>query len=169
MKVFLHNKDVLDISEADTIALPVDGSQKGMEGNVAKQFMKRLGTEDFQDLFSWPVPYPFSDCHWGRIEGEWSDETHFNWVCALAILSHAQDANHKQRTSYALKGMLEDMESSGQLGTRIAMPVLSGGWRVSPLEALYLILGEANQIKCGELHLAELDKERYEMFKSVIG
>lgn len=169
MKVFLHNKDVLDISEADTIALPVDGSQKGMEGNVARQFMKRLGTEDFQDLFSWPVPYPFIDCHWGGIEGAWPDETHFNWVCAIATLSHAQDVNHKQRIAYALGRMLQDMEVSGDVGTRIAMPVLSGGWRVPPIDALYLILGEADQIKYGELHLAELDKERYEMFKSVIG
>ena len=169
MKVFLHHKDVLDITEADTIALPVDGSQKGMEGNVARQLMKCLGTEDFQDLFPWPIPYPFDDCHWGRLEGRWPEKTHFNWVCAVATLSHAQGVNHKQRIAYALRGMLQDMESSGELGTRIAMPVLSGGWRMSPIDALYLILGEADQIKCGELHLAELDDKRYEMFKSVIG
>ena len=166
MKVFLHNKNVLDVAEADTIALPVDGRHKGMEGNVARQFMKRIGTEDFQDLFSWPIPYPFRDCHWGRIE---EDETHFNWVCALATLGHEQGENHKQNTTYALRGMLEDMQSSGEVGTKIAMPVLSGGWRLSPIEALYLILGEADQIQCGELHLAELDKDKYEMFKSVIG
>lgn len=169
MKVFLHNKNVLDIEEADTIALPIDGDHEGMEGNVARQFMKRLGVENFYELFPCSIEYPVSDCHWGRIEGGWDDETHFKYVCAISTLSHAQNINHKQKTAYALRGMLQDMESSGQLGTRIAMPVLTGGWRNSPIEALYLILGEADQIRHGELHLAELDTERYEMFKPIIG
>ena len=140
-----------------------------MEGNVARQFMKRLGIDDFHDLFSWPIEYPVSDCHWGMIEGAWDEETHFKYVCAISTLSHAQDVNQRQRTAYALRGMLQGMESSGDLGTRIAMPVLTGGWRLSPIEALYLILGEADQIPCGELHLAELDKDRYEMFKPIVG
>lgn len=169
MKVFLHNKDVLDVTEADTIALTCDGHRKGMEGNIARQFMKRLGVNHFQDLFPWPIPYPFNTSHWGRIEGLYDEKTHFKWACALPTLSHAQDVNHKQRTAYALRSMLESMEMSGDLGSKIAMPVLSGGWRINPIEALYLILGEADQIGVGELHLAEMNKSHYEMFKPIVG
>ena len=41
MRIALHHRNVLEV-EADTLALPVDGSAPGLEGRIARQFMACL-------------------------------------------------------------------------------------------------------------------------------
>ncbi len=45
MQTFIHNKDVFTVTEADSLVLPVDGSGPNLVGNLAQQFMKRIGVD----------------------------------------------------------------------------------------------------------------------------
>jgi len=169
MKVFLHNKDIIDVTQADTIVLPVDGSAPDMEGNVARRFLRLVELDSMDDLYAPPPSFPFNGrCHWSDIEGEFP-ETHFHYICALGILSHLPDVDHRAMMRSALYQMFEEAEN-GRMGTRFACPVLSAGWRLKAIDALYIMLAEAERFNTDklELHIAERDKSRYDMFRTSI-
>jgi hypothetical protein len=168
MKIFLHNKDIVDVTEADTIVLPVDGSAPELEGNVARHFMRHLEIDEMNDLYDRPAEYPFNGgCQWSHIDGLFP-ETHFKYVCALGVLSHRQGVDHKALLRSALHSMF--LEANMTTG-KFACPVLSTGWRIKPVDAVYIMLAEAERIRDQglELHIAELDQERYNMFKNIVG
>jgi hypothetical protein len=169
MKIYIHNKDILDVTEADTIILPVDGSAPGLEGNIARKFLKRVGFDEMHELYAPPPYYPFNGSgHWSSIQG--LETTHFNWICALGVLSHEQGVDHKAIARSALSKAFTSADLS-MMGTRLACPVLSAGWRNDPVSALYMMLMEAERFGGSrlELHIAELDKDRYDTFKSIVG
>lgn len=166
MKIFLHNKDIVELTEADTVVLPVDGSAPGLEGNVARHFMRHIEIDEMSDLYDRPAKYPFNGgCQWSHIDGLFP-ETHFKYVCALGVLSH-QVVDHKA----LLRSALNSMFRNKAMGRKFACPVLSTGWRIKPVDAIYIMLAEAERIRDQgfELHIAELDQERYNMFKTIVG
>ena len=167
MKVFLHHKDIVDVTEADTIVLPVDGGGPGMEGNVARRFMRHVEVDEMDDLFDLPLRYPFNGrCHFSETND--LDNTHFEYVCALGILSHAPDVDHRALMRSALYAMFQ--EGKEGMGTRFASPVLSGGWRLKAMEAIYIMLAEADRFTDPtlELHIAERDAARYQLLRTII-
>jgi hypothetical protein len=66
--------------------------------------------------------------------------------------------------------MFNGSELSGDLGSKFACPVLSAGWRNTPVDALYTMLDVTQQFRNQrfELHIAELDKEKCESFRTII-
>jgi len=171
MKIFVHNKDIVDVTEADTIVLPVDGSAPGLEGNIARRFMQRVGVEEMHQLYAPPPYYPFNgDSYWSNVEG--FEGTHFTHICCVGTLSHAPGADHRSYTRSAFRNMLE--MAGGDLGSKLACPVLTGGARVDFVDAVYLMLSEVDTWKDPqapsylELHIAEKDKERFEKLRDIV-
>lgn len=172
MKVHIHHKNVLDV-EADTLALPVDGSAPGLEGNIARQFMKRVGAEEMHELYAPPPYYPFNgDCYWSNI-APFQDKTHFRHICCLGMLSHSPDANHEGYITSAFDRMLGLAAMDPGQGENIALPVLHGGGRLKYIDAVYLMLKIIEQnrrsIQGVTLHIAERDPERFAILRDIIG
>ncbi len=170
MKIQIHHKNILDITEADTLALPVDGSAPGLEGNIARQFMKRVGVKEMYELYAPPPYYPFNgDCYWSR----WLpfDETHFRHICCLGILSHDADANHEGYIASAFNQMLGLAYMDPGVGEDIACPVLRGGHRLKYVDAVFLMLKiiEKNPDTGATIHIAESDPEKFGILRDIIG
>ena len=167
MKVFLHHKSVFEVSEADTLVLPADGSGPRMEGNIARQFMRLVEVEDFDELFDIPLRFPFTGrAHLSEVNA--LEGTHFEHLCALGILSHAQGVNHAALLRSALRHMFE--QAGPESGERFACPLLRGGWRLKGMETLAIMLSEADRFVTPslELHIAETQLERYQMIRALI-
>jgi len=170
INVYLHNKDIFDITEADTLVLPVDGTAPKLIGGIAHKFLKRIEVETLEEIFAPPLEYPFTGyCPWTRIEGCFP-QTHFKYVCALGTLSHVPGADHAAVVRSALTDMLVGAETGG-VGTKLAIPLLTGGGRLPPLNALHTMLREIEGYSALldlEVHIAERNKERYEVVKTLM-
>ena len=154
MHIHIHNKSILDVKEADTLALPIDGSAPGLEGNIARQFMKRVGVSEMHELYAPPPYYPFNgDCYWSSSLPY--DKTHFKHICCLGILSHDPDANHEGYIASAFDRMLGMTAMDPGKGENIACPVLRGGHRLKYVDAIFLMLKITDrnlQTKSNEVH-----------------
>jgi len=169
MKIFLHHKDILDVTEADTIVVPVDGSGPNMEGAIARQLMRRVEVDEMDDIYIPPPDYPFNGrCHWSHIEGDF-EQTHFKHMCAIGVLSHLPDVNHAAIIRSAIFDLFES--AGGDRGTKLACPVIRAGWRLDPIQALCIMLDAATHFrdKDLELHIAERDPDKYKAFRPYIG
>ena len=167
MKIYLHHASVFTLTQADTLVLPSDGSGPRMEGNIARQFMRLVGVDDFDALFDIPLRFPFvGRAHLSEVNA--LEGTHFEHLCALGILSHAQGVNHAALLRSALRDMFE--QAGPETGERFASPLLRGGWRLRPMDAFTIMLGEAERLRNPrlEFHIAETDPERYQMFKALV-
>ncbi len=177
MKIFLHNKDLFDIHEADTIALPVDGLRPGLEGSVAHQLLRRVGADSLSDVYVEQPDYPFNGrSHWSALEAQ--PEVEFDWLCALGtgirsssgigLNEPADRPDQKQLARLVLADMFRVAET-GTVGQRIACPLLSGGGRIRSIDAAYLMLDEASRYGHDlELHIGERDRDTFEMLRPII-
>jgi len=167
MKISLHNKDIVSVSEAETIVLPVDGSGPGMEGGVARRFMRYAGVEQMDDLYSTRPSYPFNGgCHWTTIE---PFDTHFTHMCCLGIQSHRIGADHGGYLRSAFNLMLRDAGTRGDVGRNVVCPILTGGNRLKIVDSIYIMLAEVDMCMDldVELHIAEKDTERFEILQGI--
>ena len=168
MRIFIHNKDIINVTEADTIVLPVDGSGPGLEGNTARRFMKHIGIEKMHEMYAPPPYYPFNgEAYWSQIAGVF-DNTHFEWICCLGFLGHQVEASHKSTMRAALRHMLSSV--GGDVGSRLACPILTGGPRIAPVDAIYIMTEEAERCssRSAELHIAEIDAERFRLLQHIV-
>lgn len=169
MKVVLHNRNVLDI-EADTIAVSVDGSGPGLEGQVARQLMARLGADKMADLYAPPPYYPFNGtAFWSGLS---TFDTQFQQVCCLGFLGHQPGDPHLPRMVSAFGMMLDEGGWDVDHGQVIACTLLTGGSRIKPVDAAYAMALEIEarpDTMVRELHLAELDAARFEVLQQVLG
>lgn len=170
MRVILHNSDILSI-EADAIALPVDGSAPGLEGNLARQLMKQLDVEEMHELYAPPPYYPFNgDCYWSSLEC--FPETHFQQICCLGFLSHTPGADPRAYMASAFRQMLDMGGCDPGFGQSIACPLLTGGRRIPPIDAAYImgsVIDAAGDTFVDELHIAEKDPARFLMLQQAFG
>jgi hypothetical protein len=169
MLIDLHRGNILDV-KADTLVLPVDGSGPGLEGNIARQLMKRLVIEAMHELYAPPPYYPYNgSCYWSGIIAGY-DETHFNNTCCLGFLSHAPGANVKGYMVSAFGEMLSHAGMDPGFAQTIACPVLTGGHRLNYVDAVYLMLAEIERTDgCGHtLTIVERDPEKFEILKGIV-
>ncbi len=172
MKIALHNRDIIEVTEADTVVIPVDGSGPRMEGNLARHFMRHVGVDDMDELYDPPPRYPFTgDTHWSSLAA--FEQSHFEHLCCLGILSHQLGADHKGHLRSAFRGMLMNAASRADLGSRLACPILTGGKRIPAIDAIYVMVAELDAFAGHggatlELHLAERDPARFALLESVV-
>jgi hypothetical protein len=170
MELSIHHGDILLDDASDTIVLPIDASGPGMEGNLARQFMKKVGVEEMHEFYAPPAYFPFNgDAHWSSLAC--FPETHFDNICVVGTLSHAPDANHK---AYARSALMEVLDMGGcdpGLGQVIACPVLTGGRRIRYLDAVYIMMDVIDTMRdrtlVYELRIFERDPERFQILSSV--
>ena len=168
MLIDLYKGDILDV-KADTLVLPVDGSGPGLEGNIARQLMKQVGMEHMHEMYSPPPYYPFNgDCYWSSLES--FDETHFDHICCLGFLSHLPGPDAKSYMVSAFSRMLGEAGMDPGFGVTLACPVLTGGYRVSYVDAVYAMLGEIDQTEgdASVITIAERDPKKFDTLQSII-
>tara|TARA_B100001093_G_scaffold465642_1_gene483460 strand:- start:525 stop:1058 length:534 start_codon:yes stop_codon:yes gene_type:complete len=177
LKICLHHGNIFDVQDADTIALPIDGLEPGLEGRIAHQLLKRIGEPSLDAIYDRPAQYPFNGrAHWSSLKG--FDQVHFQWLCALGTGIRSSSGigfdatprpNQKQLARSALSHMFAQ-GNAGHLGRRIACPLLSGGGRISSIDAAYLLLDVAGHERSDiELHIAENRQDVYEMIRPILG
>ena len=176
MKVILHNLNLFDVAEADTIALPVDGLRPGLEGSVAHQLLKRVGADSLADVYRTVPQYPFNGkAHWSPLDDY--PEVHFDWLCALGTGIRTSSGmgrgtggpTQKDLARASLRHMFAQAVA-GDVGSRIACPILSGGGRISDIDAAMLMLDEADRFGHPlELHIAERREGVYRQLRPIIG
>tara|TARA_R110002126_G_scaffold69943_1_gene176421 strand:+ start:89 stop:607 length:519 start_codon:yes stop_codon:yes gene_type:complete len=170
MKIHAVRGNILDI-EADTLVLPVDGSAPGLEGSVARQFMKRVGVEEMYELYAPPPHYPFNgSCYWSSSVPP--GKVHFKHICVLGMLSHEQGVNHEGYIASAFGAMFQHAGCDPDYGEVIASPVLRGGTRMNYVDAVYLMLKvyheNYHRHSSVTLLVVENDEDRFEMLTSII-
>ena len=174
MRVFLHHGDLLSIPGVDSIALPVDGRGPGLEGSVAHQLLRLFEAESLNDLYEVEPDYPFNGrAHWSQLAPR--QGLAFQWVCALGTGIRSSSgidgagggrAVYKQTARAAFADMIRQ-SSSGNLGTRIACPVLSGGGRIPTVEAALMMLDETTHWSQSELevHIVEHNADHFALLR----
>jgi len=167
LRIFTHNKDILTVTEADTIVVTADGAAPGLEGNTARHLMKAVEVEDLRQMFGPPLTYPFNGgAIWSSLEGMF--DTHFEWICVLGTLGHMAEEPHKVTLRKALREALDGM-SYGGVGRRLAVRVLTGGPRVPFVDAVYIMMEEAEKLSPRlEMHIAETDPERFKTLQQIV-
>lgn len=172
MELHIRNQSIFDVEEADTLALPVDGSGPGLEGNIARQFMKRVGVEQMHELYAPPPYYPFNgDTYWSSSVPP--GKTHFRHICCLGVLSHASGANHEGHVASAFGKMIRDAPWGPDHGEAIAWPVLTAGHRLSYVDSIYLMLKVFHAVNAGPywgttLYVTESNPEKFAILKSIV-
>lgn len=168
MQTFIHNKDVFTVTEADSLVLPVDGSGPNLVGNLAQQFMKRIGVDQLDGMLA-PPPHSSYDGEpvWSAIGGLF--DTHFDYICCIDSLSHADGADHRAMLRKTFNLMFDGMACGG-VGKSVACTILTGGSRIPPVDALYIMLEIIEKWRhLGyEVHIAELDPERFELLQRMV-
>lgn len=128
--------NVLD-SDSDAIVLTVDGSTKGMEGNISRQFSLRWPNvwQDIQNEMTKPIPL-------GRV-------AEFETVsdCPFRLVLLASTLHHREVLSDAAKqGIIRDAtERSLVIASKyniekVASAIMIGGWRMSMQKAFLSML-----------------------------
>mgnify|MGYP001368021003 CR=1 FL=1 len=106
MRIVLHQKDVFDIAQADTLVVPVDGSGPDLVGDVGRQLMVRMEVDFMHEFYAPPPSYPFNgDRHWSFLGYK-----NFNWLCVVGIFSggSAQQTIDKALLQKALAKVIKD-------------------------------------------------------------
>lgn len=123
--------NVLD-SDSDAIVLTIDGSTKGMEGNISRQFALRWPDvwQEIQNEMTKPIPL-------GRVM-----EFETDGECPFRLVLLASTLHHREVLSDAVKqGIIRDAtERSLVIASRynilkIATAIMTGGWRLSMQKA----------------------------------
>jgi len=167
MSLRIFNGNVLD-AKADAIILTVDGSAKGMEGNIARAFARRW-PESWSELED-EIPYPLP-------LGEVFDYAPSS-ECAFRLILIASTLHHKDAFTGAfkkgvVKTALENAISlaSGYGIKTIATALMSGGWRLSRSSAfMAMVEGYAAILQKGKdtsIDIYIQDNQHYESIKSL--
>lgn len=165
MSINIFQGNVLD-ARADAVVFSIDGSAKGMEGNICRQFEARWPDvwREVQDEISYPIPL-------GRVfDYEPAGDCPFCWIILASTLNHkdALSASVKKGiVSTALERSLKIVAGYG--AKKIASTIMSGGWRL-PQEAAFLAMidgyEEARQSGIQvDLDIHILDPDQYERIR----
>lgn len=136
MKLNILQGNVLD-SDSDVIVLTVDGSIKGMEGNISRQFALRWPDvwHEIQNEMSKTIPL-------GRVM-----EFETDGECPFRLILIASTLHHREVLSDAAKqGIIRDAtERSLVIASRytiekVATAIMTGGWRLSMQKAFLSML-----------------------------
>jgi len=160
MLVELVHGDIVKSAD-DAVIITVDGTAKGLEGNIARQFKKHYGEawECIEESFSFPIPLGRSD----YVEAE--PPIPQRVVFAAAILDHKNIVGRHQMPAVVRSALSEILETSArQKIESIATPLLRGGWRMDAMTALKAMVDVADEMHAyqGVLRVFILDDAEYE-------
>ena len=135
------NANVLDVP-ASALLLTIDGSRRGMEGNVARQFAARHA-QDWGDMLRvLKFPTPLGRC----VAVPWDGDAPSRLYLFAATLHHVGVLDEADKTAAVTRAFHEAMRLCTRHGARsLATPILRGGWRLARDDALRIMPGPAAQ------------------------
>lgn len=124
--------DVLE-SRGGALVLPVDGVQRGLEGNLARAFAARWPEE--WEAIARQVRYPIP---LGRIAGfETLGECPWPVVVLASTQHHVGVIDDGEKRRIAISAFLLAIDEARRLGAKdVCLAPLSGGWRLDPAAAV---------------------------------
>lgn len=136
MTVRLIHGDVLDAT-TEGLILTIDGTQKGLEGNLARAYARRW-PDSFEELgYEIPYPLPLGRAVAVRIE----DDSPFRVIVLASTLHHLDVLDERQKVAVTTSAYSEAIALARRFRLRsIASAVLSGGWRLPVKAALHAML-----------------------------
>jgi hypothetical protein len=136
MELGILHGDVLD-ADSDAILMTIDGSAKGMEGNICLQFRKRW--PEVWDEIMEDIRYPIA---LGKVyDYEPVSLSNFRFILLASTLHH-RDIMMEGQKKNVIKTALEDAinRALSYKITRIATGIMRGGWRLPDTVAFMAML-----------------------------
>lgn len=126
------NANVLDV-QSDALLLTIDGAKAGMEGNIARQFARRW-PEDWADMvrtLRYPIPI-------GRtVAVPWEGDAPWKLFLFASTLHHLDVLDDGQKAGVVSQAFIEGLKLClKHRVSSLSTPILQGGWRLSPEQAL---------------------------------
>lgn len=118
--------DVLE-SSGDALVLAVDGTKRGLEGNIARAFARKWPEEwdEVESQVRYPIPL-------GAVAG-----TRTEGACPWRILVLASTLHHvgiladEEKRRVASSAFIQALHAAKRMGAReVCLAPLSGGWRL---------------------------------------
>ena len=137
MALKILNGSVFD-SNADAVVLTLDGSAKGMEGNICRQFSRKWPRvwKEIEDEIRYPIPL-------GKVfDYEPEEECPFRVILLASTLHHKQVLNEgakKGTVKFALEEALR-LAARNDIKT-VATGLMKGGWRMTE-EAAFIAMAD---------------------------
>lgn len=139
MSIDIIQGDVLS-AKADAIILTIDGSRKGLEGNLARAFARRWPDAfmDIEDQIRYPVPL-------GRtVATHPENECGFPLVLVASTLHHVDVLSDSEKLAVIRSATREALILAHRHRiSRLAATAMTGGWRLdleSALVAMFDVL-----------------------------
>lgn len=134
MELRIINQNIL-YSESEAIIFPIDGSRKGLEGNIAREYSK-LHSKEWK-IIEDSVNYPLG---LGNVSTVQLNETNHKIVILASILNHIETIDTKTYERVVYNSFRDSLlEAKKHHIKTIATPLLSGGWRLDPLRAFVVM------------------------------
>ncbi len=124
--------DILDFP-ADALLLTIDGTRKGMEGNLARQFARRWEGDwnDIQHFTLYPIPLGKT------IAVPWDGDCPWRYVMLSSTLHHLDIISDSDKQTIVRRAFHEALMLCHKFQVRtLSTTILSGGWRLSQTDAL---------------------------------
>lgn len=129
MRIVVGN--ILD-TPADGLLLTIDGSKRGLEGNLARQFEKRW-PDDWQDMqpdIRYPVPLGKT------VAVPWDGDCPWKYIIFASTLHHLDAYSENEKRTIVNSAFFDAIHRCRRLGVAsLSTIVLRGGWRLSMQDA----------------------------------
>lgn len=125
-KLEIITSNILE-TPANALLLTIDGSKRGMEGNLARQFERRW-PEDWTDMQR-DIPYPIP---LGRtVAVPWDGDCPWQWLLFASTLHHLDVISDYEKQSVVRNAFFEALvHCQRHRICSLATTVLRGGWRL---------------------------------------
>lgn len=136
MSIQVLTGNALD-SCSEALLITVDGTRRGMEGNLARQFERRW-PDDWQDMqrnIPYPIPLGYT------VALDWDGDSPWSWYLIASTLHHLQVLSDADKITIVKRAFLDALNHCHRLGLRsLATAVMRGGWRLSMEDAFHAML-----------------------------
>lgn len=150
MSTEIIHGDVLS-AKADALILTIDGTRKGLEGNLARAFARRWPDAflDVEDEIRYPVPL-------GRtVATHPENECGFPLVLVASTLHHLDVLSDTQKLGVIRAAFLDALAlATRHRVARLAATVMTGGWRLEIEAALGCMLDALKSTALTESRMA---------------
>ena len=130
LEISIIQGDLLD-SDAQALALTIDGSAPNLEGNIARQFSKRFPNEWAQ--IESQIDYPMSLGAADSFTFETTNDKCPELVVLLSTLHHDLSLGSSEKQAVAASAVRSALSlSKSNKMASLACPLMTGGWRQQP-------------------------------------
>ena len=169
MNLKLINSNIFSGNE-ESIILTIDGSRKGMEGNLVREFSKKF-PEKWEEIES-HITYPLS---LGEIFPFVSlDDFKYKYILIASTLNHIESLDIRSLENVIMNSFSDCLKFlSGKNINSVSTVLMKGGWRLNPLNA-FLSMSTAIEKNMDlildlDINIYFNDEEEYKKISSFAG